>query len=289
MLMNEIEKKIARRKHLFIGGGCIIIALIMLTFVVFANSYTKHFTDYNRIQRDGTLRVIIEPNSMSYRIINIDSIAGLQALMIRQFAEDHGIEKVEFIPEPNLTNAIDSLLQNKVDVLAWHIPIYDQMRSKITYTIPVFTSRQMLVQRKKSKQNPDTIAFIRNQLELAEKDVYILPGAFYRQRLTNLSHEIGDSIYIREIPNAVPVDLLNMLIEKHIDYAVLDEFVARVLLKRPEYKGLDMSTAISFPQNYSWALNPNTPVLCDSINAWLEVYLESKAYNKIYREYTGVK
>jgi ABC-type amino acid transport substrate-binding protein len=283
--MNEIEKKMAKRKHLFIGGGSIIIALIIVSFVLFARSYQRK-TDYARIKQVNTLRVIVEPNTMSYQVVDIDSIAGLQALMIKQFAADHQIDRVVFINEPNLSAAIDSLLQNKVDILAWHIPIYNQMRQKINYTIPVFTSRQMLIQRKENKA--DSIAFIRNQLELANQNVYILPGAFYRQRLNNLSKEIGDSIYIREIPNAVPSDLLNMLLERHIDYAVLDEFVARVLLKKAPYRQLDMSTAISFTQNYSWALNPNTPVLCDSINAWLEVYLESKEYNKIYRQYTGV-
>lgn len=284
--MNEIEKKMAKRKHLFIGGGSIIIALIIVSFVLFARSYQRK-TDYARIKQVNTLRVIVEPNTMSYQVVDIDSIAGLQALMIKQFALDHQIDRVEFINEPNLSAAIDSLLQNKVDILAWHIPIYNQMRQKISYSIPVFTSRQMLIQR---KENPtDSTAFIRNQLELANQDVYILPGAFYRQRLNNLSQEIGDSIFIKEIQNAVPTDLLNMLVARHIDYAVCDEFVARVLLKQPEYQELDMSTAISFTQNYSWAINPNTPILCDSINAWLEVYLESKAYNKIYRQYTGVK
>lgn len=284
-MQQTVEQKMAKRKHLFIGGGCVVIALIILSFVLFAHSYRRK-TDYARIQHLSTLRVIVEPNSMSYQVVDIDSIAGLQALMIKQFAADHQIDRVVFINEPNLSAAIDSLLQNKVDILAWHIPIYNQMRQKINYTIPVFTSRQMLIQRKENKA--DSIAFIRNQLELANQNVYILPGAFYRQRLNNLSKEIGDSIYIREIPNAVPSDLLNMLLERHIDYAVLDEFVARILLKKAPYRQLDMSTAISFTQNYSWALNPNTPVLCDSINAWLEVYLESKEYNKIYRQYTGV-
>ena len=283
--MNEIEKKMAKRKHLFIGGGSIIIALIIVSFVLFARSYQRK-TDYARIKQVNTLRVIVEPNTMSYQVVDIDSIAGLQALMIKQFALDHQIDRVEFINEPNLSAAIDSLLQNKVDILAWHIPIYNQMRQKISYSIPVFTSRQMLIQRKESAA--DSTAFIRNQLELANQEVYILPGAFYRQRLNNLSSEIGDSIYTKEIPNAVPTDLLNMLVERHINYAVCDEFVARVLLKKTEFKDLDMSTAISFTQNYSWAINPNTPILCDSINAWLSIYLESKEYNTIYRQYTGV-
>ena len=157
-------------------------------------------------------------------------------------------------------------------------------REEINYSIPVFTSRQMLIQRKYNSK--DSVEFIRNQLSLAEKHVYITPGAFYKQRLENLSQEIGDKIYIQEVSNATPKDLFRMLVNRDIDYTVCDEFVARVLLKKPEFKDLDMSTAISFTQNYSWAIHPNTPILLDSINNWLSVYLESKEYNKIYRQYT---
>ena len=104
--MNEIEKKMAKRKHLFIGGGSIIIALIIVSFVLFARSYQRK-TDYARIKQVNTLRVIVEPNTMSYQVVDIDSIAGLQALMIKQFALDHQIDRVEFVNEPNLSAAID--------------------------------------------------------------------------------------------------------------------------------------------------------------------------------------
>ena len=81
-----------------------------------------------------------------------------------------------------------------------------------------------------------------------------------------------------------------MLVNRDIDYAVCDEFVARVLIKEnKEFSSLDMNTAVSFPQNYSWCVHPDCPLLLDSLNSWLSVYLESKEYNKIYRKYTGVK
>ena len=282
--------KMSKRKHLFIVGGCIFIALIVFSFVLFSQDYLSIHKPYDLeyIQDQSKLRVIVEPNDMSYRVIDVDSIEGLQALMIDSFSKAMNIKNVEFISERNLTEAINKLLNHEVDILAWHIPIYNTKREEINYSIPVFTSRQMLVQRKYNAK--DSVEFIRNQLGLADKNVYILPGTFYKQRLEYLSQEIGDKIYINEIPNATPKDLFNMLINRDIDYAVCDEFVARVLIKEnKEFSSLDMNTAVSFAQNYSWCVHPECPLLLDSLNSWLSVYLESKEYNKIYRKYTGVK
>ena len=282
--------KMSKRKHLFIVGGCIFIALIVFSFVLFSQDYLSIHKPYDLeyIQDQSKLRVIVEPNDMSYRVIDVDSIEGLQALMIDSFSKAMNIKNVEFISERNLTEAINKLLNHEVDILAWHIPIYNTKREEINYSIPVFTSRQMLVQRKYNAK--DSIEFIRNQLGLADKNVYILPGTFYKQRLEYLSQEIGDKIYINEIPNATPKDLFNMLVNRDIDYAVCDEFVARVLIKEnKEFSSLDMNTAVSFAQNYSWCVHPECPLLLDSLNSWLSVYLESKEYNKIYRKYTGVK
>lgn len=282
--------KMSRQKHYFIVGGCVIIVMIVLSFVLFSKDYLEKHKPYDLeyIQDQNKLRVIVEPNIMSYKVINVDSIAGLQALMIDSFSKAMNIKNVEFYSETNLTKAINKLLNHEVDILAWHIPIYNTMRDKINYSIPVFTSRQMLVQR---KYNPkDSTEFIRNQLGLAEKNVYILPGTFYRQRLEYLSEEIGDPIFIQEISNATPHDIFNMLVNRDIDYAVCDEFVARVLIKEnKEFSSLDMNTAVSFAQNYSWGVHPECPLLLDSLNSWLSKYLESKEYNKIYRKYTGVK
>ena len=274
---DKLLNKMSRRKHYFIVGGCVIIVLIVLSFVLFSQDYLEQHKPYDLeyIQDQNKIRVIVEPNVMSYKVIDVDSIEGLLVLMIDSFAKAMNIKNVEFISETNLAEAINKLLYHEVDILAWHIPIYNTKREEINYSIPVFTSRQMLIQR---KHNPkDSVEFIRNQLGLANKDVYILPGTFYRQRIENLSKEIGDSIHIKEVANAKPTDLFNMLVNKDIDYTVCDEFVARVLIKEnKEFSKLDMNTAISFTQNYSWCVHPDCPLLLDSLNSWLSRYLESK-------------
>lgn len=282
---DKLKKKMSRDKHYIITLGCCVLFAIGCAFWVFHENNKHEFRhDYRTIAEYGYLRVIAEENEMSFQAGDTGSVKGLQALMIEEFAKAHGLE-VRFVQERDLSTAIDMLLDNKVDLLAWHIPVYDYMKSTISYSIPVFTSRQMLIQRNKDRSYPD--GFIRNQLDLAHREIYVQKGSIFKQRLLNLSKEIGDSISIVEIPNTTPEILFHWVDDSTIDYSVCDEFVARVLQKK--YPGVDIKTAVSFTQNYSWGLNPGATDLLDSINSWLEIYLESKEYNKIYREYTGAK
>ncbi len=266
--------------------------------IVALMSFIKHtkpcngIFNFNRTEEDSLLKVIVEDNKMSYITVQCDSLAecdsldGLQVRMVEAFAKKYGF-RIRFIEERDLSKAIEMLNNNDVDILAWHIPVYSEMKDVISYTHPVFTSRQKLIQRKRNSRKADTTQFIANQLDLAEKHIYVAPGSIFKQRLEHLQKEIGDTIYLHEIPESNDNMLFKMVSDTIIDYSVCDEFVARVLQK--DYPNVDMSTAVSFTQNYSWGVNPNSTELLDSLNSWLDVYLESKEYNKIFRKYTGVK
>ena len=41
--------------------------------------------------------------------------------------------------------------------------------------------------------------YIKSHLDLAHKTLHIVKGSPYKQRIENLSNEIGDTIYIEEI------------------------------------------------------------------------------------------
>lgn len=273
----------------------ICIAILAAVAVVSIIKHTKadySVRDYDDIEKEGVINVIVEENKMSYytiqcdTLVECDSLEGLQVKMVEEFAHKHTLN-VKFISERNLDKAMDMLLSNQVDLLAWHLPVYNEMKETVSYTIPVFTSRQKLVQRRRKPGVVDSTLFIDNQLDLAGKHIYVAPGSIFKHRLHNLEKEIGDTIYLHEIPDSNDDMLCRMVSDTVIDYFVCDEFVARVLQK--DYPNVDMTTAISFTQNYSWGVRPESPALLDSLNSWLAVYLESKAYNKIYRKYTGVK
>ena len=68
-----------------------------------------------------------------------------------------------------------------------------------------------------------------------------------------------------------------------IDYAVCDESIARAAAD--SLPQIDINTAISFTQFYSWGVSKQSPALLDSLNTWLEKFKKGKEYETIYKRY----
>ena len=68
-----------------------------------------------------------------------------------------------------------------------------------------------------------------------------------------------------------------------IDNAVCDESIARAAAD--SLPQIDINTAISFTQFYSWGVSKQSPALLDSLNTWLERFARSKEYKRIYKKY----
>lgn len=104
-------------------------------------------------------------------------------------------------------------------------------------------------------------------------------------RIRNLGNEIGDTIYVNEIDKYGSEQLIALVAHGDIDYAVCDESIARTAID--SLPQLDINTAISFTQFYSWGVSKQSPMLLDSLNSWLSTFRESIEYQQIYRKYYG--
>ena len=77
--------------------------------------------------------------------------------------------------------------------------------------------------------------------------------------------------------------LLAMVASKDIDYAICDENIALTAVHNlPE---LDIETAISFTQFYSWGVHKENTVLLDSLNVWLEQYKQTDSFQRLIKKY----
>ena len=138
----------------------------------------------------------------------------------------------------------------------------------------------MLVQRRATEEN-DSL-YIRSQLDLAQRTLHVVKGSPSILRIRNLGNEIGDTIYIKEIEKYGPEQLI-FLAHGDIDYAVCDESIARAVAD--SLPQIDINTAISFTQFYSWAVSKQSPVLLDSLNTWLTKFQKEEEYRKLYKKY----
>ena len=179
-------------------------------------------------------------------------------------------------------NSISFYVDGTYDVVAYGIPATSELKDSLLLTSPIILSKQVLVQRKVGEN--DSLA-IRSQLDLAGKTLNVVKGSPSILRIRNLSNEIGDTIYVNEIEKYGSEQLIAMVAHGDIDYAVCDEGIARMAVD--SLPQLDINTAISFTQFYSWGVSKQSPALLDSLNTWLSDFRKKGEYQSVYRKYYG--
>ena len=217
-----------------------------------------HPRDYAAIAKEGILRVATEYNSISF-YVDGDTISGFHYELIQAFAHDKGL-KTEITPLMSFEERLEGLSEGRYDVIACGILATSELKDSLLLTSPITLNKQVLVQRKENGEN-DSL-YIRNQLDLAGRTLHI---------------------YIKEIDKYGSEQLISMVAHGDIDYAVCDESIARAAAD--SIPQIDINTAISFTQFYSWAVSKQSPALLDSLNTWLDKFQKEKEYQKIYKKY----
>ena len=190
-----------------------------------------------------------------------------------QFIAQRSGLTIQFGYEKDLKTAIRKLEKNVYDVIAQNILITNENREQLAFTVPTGQVKQVLVQRKNN--DSDSVLFISNQLDLANKTIYLTKDSPAIMRLKHLAEEIAEPIHIKEISGQTPEKLFEKVAKNDIDYLATDlETVLKIAGSFPE---LDFSTDISFTQLQAWALRKNSPVLLDSLNVWITEFKESRS------------
>jgi membrane-bound lytic murein transglycosylase MltF len=235
--------------------------------------------DYNEIMASGELNVVTDYNSIGYFIAG-DTAGGFQLEMMQALEREWGV-KVNLFLENSLDENLNGLLKQHYDLVARNIPVNIQLKDTFAFTAPLTLNKQVLVQRQ-ARYNGG-VEPIRQQLDLAKKTIHVPGESPAILRLDNLSHEIGDTLYVMEDATYETEQLVMMVAAGDIDFTVCDEKVARRLAESlPE---IDIETDISFTQLESWAVRKNAPLLLDSLNSWLDRFKKSAAFKKIVEKY----
>lgn len=257
---------------------CIAVGIILL------NTQKEEVTptyprDYEEISRSGILRAVTEYNAVSY-YMGKDTVQGFDYELLTAFASEKGL-KLEIVPEMSFEKRLEGILQGQHDVLATGTVVTTQLKDSLLFTHTLLLSKQVLVQRKKEEGKEDL--YIESQLDLAHKHLHVIKGSPALLRIHNLIDEIADTIYINEVELYGPEQLLAMVAGKDIDYAVCDESIAKASID--EFPNLDINTDIGFTQFYAWGVSKHSPVLLDSLNTWLDSYMKTQSYKKLYKKY----
>lgn len=244
----------------------LFITLALMFFLARVNKEPQE-RDYPEIKASGIMNIVTEYNPTNYYVSD-DSIAGMQYELCKYISHRSGIE-VNMALENNLHTSLEGLLSGKYDIVANNIPVTSDDRYLFEFTRPIRTNRQVLVQRKETEK--DSIAYISNQLELANKTIHVSKGSPTTLRLGNLSEEIAEPILVEEIENQTDEHLIYLVAYGEIDYAAVDYEVANNSLAH--FPEIDISVDISFNQFQAWAVRKTSPILLDSLNTWIDDFL----------------
>jgi membrane-bound lytic murein transglycosylase MltF len=257
----------------------ILSAVLVIMVMLYNANRPLPPRDYREIHAEGILRVVTEYDQSGY-FVSGDTIEGFQYELSRAISELSGLE-IRIFLEMSLSESFDGLAGHQYDIIARNIPVTSEIKDNYLFTDPIVFNRQVLVQR--TAEANHSLAPIRNQLDLAGKTLYIPEHSPAIFRLINLQHEIGDTIYIVRERRYSSEQLIIMVANGDIDYAVCDLQVAAVVQKAlPE---IDTDTDISFTQLQAWAVRKESPVLRDSLNRWFEIIRDRGIYDEIYRRY----
>jgi membrane-bound lytic murein transglycosylase F len=225
------------------------------------------------IERD-TLVVVISTNSTDYFVYRGQPM-GFHFELTKLFADNLGIE-LRVIVENDIGKSIELIKSNKADILAQGMTITNLRRTKMSFTVPIAKTHQVLVQ-----QISDTM--IGSTLDLANKTIYVQKGTVFTQRLKHLSEEIAAPIHVVEIDSLEVEQIIAKVSEGVFGYTVCDESVAT--MNQRYYTNIDVSLEISLEQYIAWAVRKSSHSLLDTLNHWLLDYTKTVKFTHLYNKY----
>lgn len=268
------------KSKLFVLIGLLIVVLAAM-WMLGRCSRSNEETIVNHFARPGgdTLVVAIEMSPTSYAFSG-DSAVGFDYEMLRDIAAQHNLPIV-FHPFAPLDYALKGLEKGDFDMVVASVPASEKLRDDFLLTDDVFIDRQVLVRRIDTLAKDDSE--IPPQIRMLGDTVWIPASSPVRQRLDNMSQELGDTIYIMSDPEYSAEHLVLLTALGEIKQAVINESVAKRLAA--DYPDIDISIPVSMSQFQPWILSENHQELRDSLNTWIRQYKESADYDRLSAKY----
>lgn len=260
--------------------GITFIAFIVLLVSLLSVHHSKNkIHDLPGIIKSGRLSVLTDSSSLGFSVKG-DTVSGFQYEIIKAFADTLGVELV--ISEKNDLHAcMEGISNGDYDVIANLVPVTTEWSKNASFTIPFFTSREVLVQRIQGESA--NLHYIKKQNELANDTIYIPVNSPFKMRLKHLSNEIAEPIHILEMKNKSSEQMVRLVACGKIKYTICNEqFAQKLKLKFPN---IDVTLPIGFAQQQAWVVHPNSPLLLEKLNEFLDDFIGSSAYWNIYRKY----
>jgi len=248
---------------------------------------SSRFADVAQIKKRGKLIAITDNSSTSYFVYKGEPM-GYEYELLSLFAKHLGVE-LEIRIAKNMDLIIEQLNEGEADIIAANLTVTKERALAANFTYSLLQTRQVLVQRLpedhlRLSQKKLWAKMVRSPSELIGKEIHVRKNSSFYQRLVNLSDETGGGFLIVEAPgNYETEELIGLVSKGVIDYTVADENVA--LVNKGYYNNIDVSTAISLPQQIAWAVRKSSPELLCELNEWIDGKDKAPLFAGLYTKY----
>ena len=231
--------------------------------------------DWAQIKAKGKLTVLTENSTLSYFEFRGKQM-GFEYEILDTFCKANGL-KLEVKSLNNLADFSKYLNKGEGDVVAANLPIALGQERYMAYSMPYYQTFQVLVQRKSD-------SLIKEPAHLAGKKVFVRKHSAFEKRVLALQDEIGAKIDIGYQPNLpLAEDLIDEVVRGRIRYTLAHENLARI--SKDMHPFLDISTRMSFEQRIAFALRPQSKVLKEKLDLFLNEFLASEAFVQLKKRY----
>lgn len=243
--------------------------------------------DLDAIRERGYLTAIVDNTSISYFIYKGRTM-GFEYELLKRLT-DHLKVSLKIKLVAGVEPAIDLLNKGEGDILAFPLAITEARKEYLTFTNPHFTTHQVLVQKKPANwrmQPPEVVEkkLIRDTVQLIGKEVFVMKGSSYKDRMTEISKNLGGRIKVLEdSASAETESLIRKVATGEIKYTVADQTIAMV--NSAYYPNLDIDMVLTDEQEIAWGVRKNSPQLLEAINAWLKDTRKKGVFKVIYNKY----
>jgi len=251
----------------------------------------KQSFDLPELKKQKKITVLFDNNILSYFNYRGKDM-GFEYELLNEFAKEMGLT-LEVKLLDNRDSIIQQLNNGSVDLLSCNMTLTRERGKLINFSLPLYNSPQVLVQRKSNENKAVStksprIAHIKDPSQLAKKKVYVWKNSSFYRRLIHLQEEIGDSIYI--VPQNGEIgteELIEMVADGEIDYTISEQNMA--LLNQRFYENLDVSLPVSIKQNIVFGVRKNSPILLTELNKWLLKFKKTERFADIKSKYFELK
>ncbi|MBP5259442.1 MAG: transglycosylase SLT domain-containing protein [Paludibacteraceae bacterium] len=233
------------------------------------------YRDLTDIREAGVLRVVTLSGPISYFSYK-DVDMGYEYEFAQHLCEELGVEMMLRVVGTT-QELVAQIAEGQADLIAYRLPCTAENKEKVLFTERSYVANQVIVQCKS-----DSMA--KTVFDLNGREVFVVPGSIYEERIQHLSDETGGGIVVREAPDSMNVDdLIAQTAHGTVPMTVADYDLARV--NKTYFGNLDYSLEISFPQRSAWAVSKEAPELAAYINRWTRNTKGKLYFSAIYNKY----